>query len=162
SIGSDGVLPLDLMVEEQPGRRFGAGASYSSVDGIGLEAFHLWRNLFGRAERLRLDAKVAGINWPVDSAQFDYAFGATFTKPGFLNPDNDLVAAIAAERTVLPAYTETSATASAGLTQYLTDDITLDGSLYYERSQFEDDFGTRDFSIAGLTAGAVWDARDNA
>ncbi|MGN6488959.1 MAG: autotransporter assembly complex protein TamA [Devosia sp.] len=161
-IGSDGVLPFNVVVEEQAQRRFGVGASYSSVDGIGLEAYHLWRNLFGRAERLRLDAKVAGINFPVDSAEFDYAFGGTFTKPGFLNPDNDLVAAIAAERTVLPAYTETSATASVGLTQYLTDDVTLDGSLYYERSQFDDDFGTRDFSIAGLTAGAVWDGRDDA
>jgi translocation and assembly module TamA len=161
-IGSDGVLPFDLVVEEQAQRRFGVGASYSSIDGVGLEAFHLWRNLFGRAERLRLDAKVAGINFPVDTAEFDYAFGGTFTKPGFLNPDNDLVAAIAAERTVLPAYTETSATASLGLTQYLTDEMTLDGRLYYERSQFDDDFGTRDFSIAGLTAGVVWDARDNA
>ena len=162
SIGSDGVLPFNVLVEEQAGRRFGAGASYSSVDGIGLEAFHLWRNLFGRAERLRLDAKVAGINWPIDSAQFDYAFGATFTKPGFLNPDNDLVAAVSAERTVLPAYTETSATGRVGMTQYLFDDVTLDGAAYYERSIFDDDFGTRDFSIAGFTAGAVWDARDNA
>lgn len=162
SIGSDGVLPFNVAVEEQAQRRFGVGASYSSVDGVGLEAFHLWRNLFGRAERLRLDAKVAGINFPVDSAEFDYAFGGTFTKPGFLNPDNDLIAAIAAERSVLPAYTETSATVSAGLTQYLTDEVTLDGRIYYERSQFDDDFGTRDFSIAGLTAGAVWDARDNA
>ena len=162
SVGSDGVLPFNVIVEEQAGRRFGAGASYSSVDGIGLEAFHLWRNLFGRAERLRLDAKVAGINWPVDSAEFDYAFGATFTKPGFLNPDNDLVAAVSAERTVLPAYTETSATGRVGLTQYLFDDVTLDGAAYYERSIFDDDFGTRDFSLAGLTAGAVWDARDDA
>src|SRR5690606_35772451 len=87
-IGNDGVLPFNVVVEEQAERRFGAGASYSSVDGIGLEAFHLWRNLFGRAERLRLDAKLAGINWPLDSAEFDYAFGGTFTKPGFLNPDN--------------------------------------------------------------------------
>jgi len=162
AVDSDGILPLAVTVEEQAQRRFGAGATYSSIDGVGLEAFHLWRNLFGHAERLRLDAKLAGINVPLDTAEFDYAFGGTFTMPGFLNPDNDFVAAIAAERTVLPAYTETSATASLGLTQYLTDDITLDGSLYYERSQFDDDFGTRNFSIAGLTAGAVWDGRDKA
>jgi translocation and assembly module TamA len=161
-IGSDGVLPFDVIVEEQAQRRFGVGATYSSVDGIGIEGFHLWRNLFGRAERLRLDAKVAGINWPVNSAEFDYAFGATFTKPGFLNPDNDLVAAISAERTVLPIYTETSATARAGLTQYLFDDVTLDGAAYYERSIFEDSFGTRDFSLAGVATSAVWDARDDA
>lgn len=161
SVGNDGVLPFNVIVEEMAQRRFGVGASYSSVDGIGLEGFHLWRNLFGRAERLRLDAKIASINFPISSAEFDYAFGATFTKPGFLNPDNDLVASISAERTVLPAYTETSATAKVGLTQYLTDDITIDGAAFYERSLFEDDFGSRDFSVAGLQAGAVWDGRDN-
>lgn len=160
TVGGDGILPLAVMVEEQAQRRFGAGANYSSIDGVGLEAFHLWRNLFGHAERLRLDAKLAGINYPLDTAEFDYAFGGTFTMPGFLNPDNDFVVATSAERTVLPAYTETSARASLGLTQYLTDDITLDGSLYYKRAQFEDDLGTRDFSIAGLTTGAVWDGRD--
>ncbi|WP_291392515.1 autotransporter assembly complex family protein [Devosia sp.] len=162
AIGSDGVLPFDVVVEEQPERRFGIGATYSTIDGLGLEGFHLWRNLFGRAERLRLDAKVAGINWPVNSSEFDYAFGGTFTKPGFLNPDNDLVAAIAAERTVLPAYTETSASARVGMTQYLNDQLTLDGSLYYERSLFEDDYGERNFSLAGLTGGLIWDARDDA
>ncbi|WP_423066511.1 autotransporter assembly complex protein TamA [Devosia sp. CN2-171] len=160
AIESDGVLPFNVVVEEQADRRFGVGATYSTIDGLGLEGFHLWRNLFGRAERLRLDAKVAGINWPVNTAEFDYAFGGTFTKPGFLNPDNDLVAAIAAERSVLPAYTETSASAKVGMTQYL-DEITLDGSLYYERSLFEDDYGERNFSLAGLNGGLIWDARDS-
>lgn len=162
SIGADGVLPFDVVVEEQAQRRFGLGATYSTVDGLGLETFHLWRNLFGRAERLRLDAKIAGINWPVSTAEFDYAFGGTFTKPGFLNPDNDLVAAVAAERTVLPNYTETSASARLGITQYLFDQLTLDGSAYYERSLFDDDFGTRNFSLAGFNGGLVWDTRDDA
>lgn len=160
-IGSDGVLPFNVIVEEQAERRFGIGATYSTIDGLGLEGFHLWRNLFGRAERLRLDAKVAGINWPIATEEFDYAFGGTFTKPGFLNPDNDLVAAISAERSVLPAYTETSASARVGLTQYLFDQLTLDGSAFYERSLFEDDFGTRNFSLAGLSGGLIWDARDD-
>lgn len=160
-IGDDGVLPFNVIVEEQAQRRFGVGATYSTVDGLGLEGFHLWRNLFGRAERLRLDAKVAGINWPVSTGEFDYAFGGTFTKPGFLNPDNDLVASISAERNVLPAYTETSASARVGLTQYLFDQLTLDGSAFYQRSLFEDDFGTRNFSLAGLSGGLIWDARDN-
>lgn len=161
AIGNDGVLPFNVIVEEQAERRFGVGATYSTIDGLGLEGFHLWRNLFGRAERLRLDAKVAGINWPISTEEFDYAFGGTFTKPGFLNPDNDLVASISAERSVLPAYTETSASARVGLTQYLFDQLTLDGAAFYERSLFEDDFGTRNFSLAGLSGGLIWDARDN-
>ncbi|WP_368773831.1 hypothetical protein, partial [Streptomyces xinghaiensis] len=67
SIGLDGLLPYDLIVQELPGARFGVGATYSTIDGLGVEAFHLWRNLFGQAERLRLDARIAGIGFPVET-----------------------------------------------------------------------------------------------
>lgn len=160
-VGSDGLLPYTLIVDELPGRRFGVGASYSTLDGLGLEAYHLWRNLFGQAERLRLDARVASIAYPVNTSQFDYLFGGTFTKPGFLTPDTDLVVAASAERTLYPTYTETSATGSAGLTHFLSDEITLRGSLGYERARFDDAFGTRDFSTVFLRGGVTYDGRDS-
>jgi translocation and assembly module TamA len=161
AIGADGLLPYQLIVEELPGRRFGAGATYSTVDGLGLEGFHLWRNLFGQAERLRLDARVASIAFPIDTAKFDYFFGGTFTKPGFLTPDTDLVASISAERSIYPTYSKTAAVGRLGLTHYLTDEITLEGGATYERAQIEDAFGTRDFSTVGVYAGAVYDGRDS-
>lgn len=161
NVGADGLLPYNLIVDELPGRRFGVGASFSTVDGLALEGFHLWRNLFGQAERLRLDARVASIAFPIDTAQFDYYFGGTFTKPGFLTPDTDLVAAISAERTLYPTYTETSAEARLGLTHYFSDEITVNGGVSYERARFDDSFGTRDFSTIGLYAGAIYDGRDS-
>lgn len=161
SIGSDGLLPYNLIVQELPGARFGAGANYSSIDGLGVEAFHLWRNLFGQAERLRLDARVASIAYPVDTAQFDYFFGGTFTKPGVLTPDTDLVAVLSGERTVYPTYTETAADSRIGLTHFYTDEITFEGGVSLERSRFDDAFGTRDFTTAGIYAGATLDFRDD-
>ena len=161
SIGSDGVLPYNLIVQELPGARFGVGANYSSIDGLGVEAFHLWRNLFGQAERLRLDARVASIAYPVDTAQFDYFFGGTFTKPGMFTPDTDLVAVLSAERTVYPTYTETSAEGRLGLTHFYTDEITFEGGTSLERSRFDDAFGTRDFTTAGIYAGATLDFRND-
>ena len=161
-IGADGLLPYNLIVQELPGRRFGLGATYSTIDGLGIEGFHLWRNLFGHAERLRLDAKIASIAFPIDTAQFDYQFGGTFTKPGIFTPDTDLVAAISAERTLYPTYTETSATARLGLNHTLTDQISFEGGVEYERSRFDDVFGTRDFSLAGLYGGITFDSRDDA
>ena len=161
SIGDDGLLPYNLIVQELPGARFGAGANYSSIDGLGLEAFHLWRNLFGQAERLRLDARVASIAYPVDTAQFDYFFGGTFTKPGVFTPDTDLVAVLSAERTNYPTYAETSALGKLGLTHFYTNEITFEGGASIERSRFDDAFGTRDFTTAGLYAGATLDFRDD-
>ncbi|NMA97076.1 MAG: outer membrane protein assembly factor [Phyllobacteriaceae bacterium] len=161
SIGSDGLLPYELLVEELPGRRFGAGATYSSIDGFGVEGYHLWRNLFGQAERLRLDARVASIAFPVDTAQFDYLIGGTFTKPGFYHPDVDLVATISAERTIYPTFTETSALARVGATWFFSDEITFEGGASFERARFDDDFGTRDFATAGLYAGVIYDGRNS-
>ena len=161
SVGADGLLPYEVIVQELPGRRFGVGASFSTVDGLGLEAYHLWRNLFGQAERLRLDARVASIAWPLDTAQFDYFFGGTFTKPGIFTPDTDLIAAISAERTVYPTFTETSAAGRIGLTHIFSDQITFEGGAQFERNRFDDAFGTRDFSTLGLYAGAVLDFRDD-
>jgi translocation and assembly module TamA len=161
SIGLDGLLPYDLIVQELPGARFGVGATYSTIDGLGVEAFHLWRNLFGQAERLRLDARIAGIGFPVETEEFDHFFGGTFTKPGIFTPDTDLVATISAERTVYPTYTEVSALGRIGLTHLFSDQITLEGGAQFERSEFEDVFGTRDFALAGLYGAATLDFRDD-
>jgi len=161
AVGGDGLLPYDLIVQELPGRRFGVGATYSTVDGLGVEGYHLWRNLFGQAERLRLDAKVAGIGFPVETEEFDYFFGATFTKPGIFNPDTDFIASISAERTVYPNYTEISVGGRAGISYILSDQITLEGGATFERNRFEDDFGTRDFSTVGLYGNAIYDGRDD-
>jgi len=161
SIGADGLLPFGLIVQELPGARFGVGATYSSIDGLGIEGYHLWRNLFGQAERLRLDARVASIAYPIDTEQFDYFFGGTFTKPGLFTPDTDLVAAVSAERTIYPTYTETSASGRLGLTHILSDEITIEGGATLERARFDDSFGTRDFTTAGLYGGATLDFRDD-
>jgi translocation and assembly module TamA len=161
SIGADGQLPYTIIVEERPLHRVGIGATYSTIDGLGVEGFWMHRNLFGQAERLRLDAKVASIGYPIDTAEFDYAFGGTFTKPGLFTPDTDLVALVSAERTVLPIYTESSASARLGLTHLLSDEITLEGAVGYKLARFDDDFGTRTFSTVGVFAGATFDNRDN-
>lgn len=160
-VGSDGLLPYDLVVEELPGRRFGVGATWSTVDGLGLEGYHLWRNLFGQAERLRLDARVASIAWPVDTAQFDYYMGGTFTKPGFYHPDVDLVASISAERTIYPTYTETSAAGRVGLSWFYSDELTFEGGTGFKRARFDDSFGTREFATASLYGGVTYDGRDS-
>lgn len=163
AINEDSTLPFTVMVQEQALRRFGVGATFSTLDGLGVEGFWLHRNLFGEAERLRLDAKVAGIGWPVDTAEFDYALGGVFTKPGILTPDTDLVAAISAQRTVLPLYTETSASGKIGLSHLFTDQISAEGGLQFKHALFERDqtFGNRNFTTVGLYGAGTFDNRDS-
>ena len=103
---------MSVIVQERLPRRFGIGGSYSSLDGAGVEAYWVHRNLFGKAERLRFDAKVAGIGSDVgDGGTFDpddltYRVGVTFTKPGIYTPDTDFIASLFGDREVLDPYTE--------------------------------------------------------
>jgi translocation and assembly module TamA len=60
ALDRDGKLPFSLTVQETKLHRVGIGATVSTVDGAGFEGYWLHRNLFGRAERLRFDGRVAG------------------------------------------------------------------------------------------------------
>jgi translocation and assembly module TamA len=161
-IGPGGILPFDVTVQELPGHRFGAGANFSTIDGVGLNGYWLARNLFGQAERLRFDAKIANIGFPIDTAALDYGFGGTFTKPGVFNPDTDLVASLTALRDNLPAYTETSIGGRVGLNYAYSDQLTFKTAITADRSAFRDDLGDRNFATAGLFGEATLDTRDSA
>ncbi len=162
-VGSDGVLPYTVIVQEQALRRFGFGATISTIDGLGVEGYWLHRNLFGQAERLRIDAKVGGINETLDFSRYDYYFSSSFTKPGIWTPDTDFVATVTADRVVLPLYTENSVRARAGIQQLFGDTITGEAGIQAQYSYFEDDptFGNREFIIAGLYGEAIFDNRDS-
>lgn len=174
AIAANGELPMAVILQERPLRRFGIGASYSTLDGAGVEAFWLHRNLFGHAEQLRFDAKVAGIGADVinrtgdepsrsrfDPTAFTYRVGATFKRPGVFTPDTDFVTSLFGDREVLDAYTRTAVTAQIGFTRIFTPE--LSGSVFLSGgpSRFDDDFGTRNFVTAGLPTTLVWDTRDN-
>ena len=161
-IDENGLLPITYIVQERPARRIGVGGSYSTVDGLGLETFWLHRNLFGRAERLRVEAKVAGIGPTLKPDEFTYRVGATFVKPGVWTPDTDFSAFVFGDREVLEAYTRTAVTATAGFSHMFSEE--LSGRIFAigEHARFEDDeFGRRDFTTASLSGTLTYDTRDN-
>jgi translocation and assembly module TamA len=162
AIDENGRLPLTVVVQERKPRRFGIGGSYSTLDGLGLEAFWLHRNLFGRAERLRFDAKVAGIGETFEPDELTYRVGATFIKPGVYTPDTDFETSIFGDREVLDPYTRTAVTGQLGLNHMFSDVLSARIFLKGGYAQFEDDtFGTRDFADVGFLGGITFDSRDN-
>ncbi|MCX2695467.1 autotransporter assembly complex protein TamA [Ochrobactrum chromiisoli] len=165
-IGPDGSLPMTLNVQERKPRRFGFGAEFSTLDGFGVTGYWMHRNLFGRGERLRFDAKVSGVGGSQDNSfdpsNYTYTLGTSFAKPGVYTPDTDFVAALDAKREVLDAYTETSINAKTGFTQIFSDE--LSGALYAKAShgRFDDDyFGKREFTTGGLEGNLLYDGRNN-
>ena len=158
-IAPDGSLPMTVNVEDRRPRTIGFGATLSTIDGLGLEAYWQHRNLFGRAERLRFAANIENLGVTSNPDEFNYSLGATFTRPGTFDPDTDFVASLVALQNDFDTYRERSITARAGFQRQF--DEYLSGSLFAaaSRARYEDDFGTRDFTTLGLQGRAEYDRR---
>ena len=162
-VGPNGAMPIGIIVQERPLRRFGVGITASTLDGIGAETFWLHRNLFGRAESLRLEAQVGGLGTGIGSTDggIDYGLGATFRRPGLFTPDTDLVLNAYARREVNETFTETSYGGSAIIENYLTDRTTLRYGVLFRQGRFDDAFGERTFTQLNGLVDVTYDGRDN-
>ncbi|MFT3975334.1 MAG: autotransporter assembly complex family protein [Amaricoccus sp.] len=157
----DGSLPMTISVEDRAPRTIGFGGTYSTIDGLGVSAYWMHRNLMGRGERLRFDASVDGLGASLDPQDYDYNLGVTFTKPGVLTPDTDFVTSLVGSKVNYDTYSERSVTAKAGLQQSLGRFITGSVFVLASRSRFDDDFGIRHFTKFGLDGTFQYDRRDN-
>jgi translocation and assembly module TamA len=160
SISPDGSLPLTLAVIERPLHVFGVGGSYSSTDGAGVEGYWEHRNLFGRAERLRLDGQVSGIN-SADPGDFTYLAGVTFIKPGVLTPVTDLTAAVTASREVYDPYIQNTFRGRVGLAHEFTERLVGTVAVNGEFDHVDDGFGERDLVVASLPSSLAYDGSDS-
>ena len=160
-INSDGALPFMLTVQERKLRRIGLGATVSTADGAGVEGYWLHRNLWGRAERLRFDGRVAGLGTTTEFQDLDYFLGAELTLPGRFTPDTDITIGGYFEHKGLDLYSTNLGSVSVAATHFYSDEVTfaLGGHVTY--GQYDDVFGRRNFGVVGLEASVEYDTRDN-
>jgi translocation and assembly module TamA len=156
-----GALPFTLTVQERKLRRIGVGGTFSTVDGAGAEAFWLHRNLFGRAERIRFDARVSGIGTSTDFKRYDYYFGSALTLPGRFTPDTDITIKAFGEREVLDLYAKTRVAGSVMAEHFYDEYITFRGGVFASYGEYDDVFGVRRFGVAGGELGATYDTRNS-
>ncbi len=160
-VAADGTIPVALTVQDRKPRRFGFGATVSSIDGAGVEGFWLHRNILSRSERLRFDGAVSGIGRSLDPTDYDYELGTTFIKPGALSPDTDFRLNVTLEREKLDNYDALSFSLSAGYSSVISDTITASGDFVVERSRIDDSLGRRNFLLYGLEGQLTYERRDN-
>ena len=157
----DGSLPMTIRVQDRPPRTIGFGGTYSTIDGLGVSAYWMHRNLMGRGERLRFDASIDGLGASLNPDDYDYNLGVTFTKPGVWTPDTDFITSLVGSKVNYDTYKERSITARAGLQQTFGRFITGDIFVVASRSRFDDDFGIRHFTTFGLDGSFQYDRRDD-
>jgi translocation and assembly module TamA len=158
----DGSMPVDILVEDRLRRAYGIGGTISTLDGLGIEAYWLHRNLFGRAERLRVDASIQGIGTSEFPDELTYRLGGTITRPGVITPNTSAFASLLALQNDFDTYRERSITGRIGFNQRIGQKWSGDLFLEVARSRFtEDVFGVRDFLTFGPVVRAQYERRDS-
>ncbi|RWO72459.1 MAG: outer membrane protein assembly factor, partial [Mesorhizobium sp.] len=84
-LDADGNIPIGVEVSERKPRYFGLGGTFSNTEGLGLEGYWGHRNLFGRAEKLRIEGEISGIG-SNELTELNYNAGIMFEKPGVVGP----------------------------------------------------------------------------
>lgn len=164
-IGPGGVMNIDATLVESEPRRFGFGAELSTHDGAALNAHWLHRNLFGGAERLRIDGAISGIGSEGISTDeiegVDATLGLRFTRPATFTPDTTAYAELSAEYLDDPAFSLLTIGVEAGVEQRFTSNITGSFGLGFEFHDIEDQFGERELLLVSVPLSATWDRRED-
>ena len=158
-IAPDMTLPITVQVTEAPLRRLGFGAELGSLEGLTLSAFWLHRNLFGGAERLRLDAEVSGIGG--NSGGTDYLLSARIERPATFNEDTDFYALARLEQLDEVNFFSRQADLEAGIKRYASEERTYTLGVGLRTAQTRDAFGENRYTLLTLPLGANFDYRDN-
>ena len=162
SLSGDGSVPVEVTVSERKHRYLGVGATYSSTDGGGLEAYWGHRNLFGRAEKLRIEGSVSSLGTTGQAKDMTWRGAALFEKPGVLGPASKFVSRLEVEQENPDAYRRFSVEAAAGITYELTPQQTVSAGVNVEYARLTDSFNVDLETITvALPLEYVRDTRDS-
>ena len=155
---SDGTLDFTAQVDEQPPRRITFGAELESRSGMTLSASWLHRNLFGNAERFRIDGQLRNIGGEQD---IDGRVAVRLDNPARLGPDNNLFYTGSIERLEREHYTIRRSSLGIGIRRQNTEDLFIEAGLELSKSLTNDTFGDRQFALFSVPMRAQLDRRDS-
>jgi translocation and assembly module TamA len=164
-LGPGDTMNIVANVTESPLRRFGFGAEISTDEGARVSAFWLHRNLFGGAERLRIEGEISGIGQEgIDTEEIegiDAGLQLRYSRPATFTPDT--LAYFEATLVGLdePAFRLAAIELEAGVERWFSP--SLEGALGVgiRAVRFEDDLGTRETTVLSLPGELTWDNRDD-
>ncbi|WP_180966951.1 autotransporter assembly complex protein TamA [Cohaesibacter celericrescens] len=160
TVDADGTVPVIIDVKERKHRTLGAGVTMGNLDGIGLEAFWTHRNLFGRAESLRVEASVSRIGQDPFS-DLDYHGAVLFSKPGIFGPAGTFEAELAADFTNPDAYQKRAISGEIGVRYDFSDQVSGRVGLKTEFARITDSTGTEHSLLTSIPLELSYDTRDN-
>nr|WP_313060518.1 autotransporter assembly complex family protein [Agrobacterium cavarae] len=161
TLAPNGTLPLTFEVSEGKFRYFGVGAQYSTTEGAGLQGYWGHRNLFGKAESLRIEGAVTRLGEASTVQDMDYSAGITFVKPGIFTPETTFTASLKAKTEHPDSYDAQTVTAYAGFAYDFNDYDTASAGLEVEWENTEDAFGENQYLTTSVPLEFVRDKRND-
>lgn len=156
--GPGDQLGITARVADDKPRRFGFGGEISTTEGLSLSAFWLHRNLFGGAERLRVEAEISGIGG--DTGGTDFLIGTRYQRPSTFNEDTDLYILGEIEQEDEVNYFSRQATIGAGIERFASDERSYRLGVALRHAKTRDAFGEANYTLFMLPAGSTFDYRD--
>jgi translocation and assembly module TamA len=174
-LDANGNLPIFVEVTDRAPNLGGFSAGYSTLDGPTGRVYYENRNLFGGAERLRLEGSaflaprnngtrirdIGDFMWSDIGARFN----VSFLKPALNGTRWDFLFDGIAERDRtgggrFGGYTDRLAGATAALRYRFDEQLTVQAGIKYERGQTSDPISNVDYQLVGVPFTARFDNTD--
>ncbi|WP_394698976.1 autotransporter assembly complex family protein [uncultured Cohaesibacter sp.] len=156
----DGTVPMTIDVKERKPRTIGVGVTMGNLDGIGLEGFWTHRNLFGKAEKLRVEASVSRIGQDTFD-KIDYHGAVIFSKPGVFGPTTTFESELSVDFTNPDAYEKRSVSGEVALRKEFNEQLSGRAGLKVEYARLSDNSGTENTLLTSIPLEMAYDTRDN-
>lgn len=162
ALDGSGRLPVTFLVSERPRRALGVTGAYETRNGPTATVFWEHRNLFGAAERLRLEGSVGRTSQSSSGNSFNARVGANLRSPWIFGRNMTLVIDTAAIRERLLAYDRDAITGAVSIETKPDPRLTLAGGVIGEFGRTKE-YGAskRDYQLVGLLGTAFWDDTDS-
>lgn len=176
ALDAAGNLPLSLGVTERPKRLFGFSTRYSTIDGPAVKTYWEHRNLFGGAERLRLEGstflapridgtKIQEIG-DFERSDIGGRLSFSFLKPALYGSRYDWLLDGTAVRERIGTsryggYTARYANVTTAIQRRFSDTFSVSAGIEVERGQTSDQLGQVDYTLVGIPLSVKYDSTDS-
>ncbi|HZF74330.1 MAG TPA: autotransporter assembly complex family protein [Acetobacteraceae bacterium] len=156
-----GRLPVSFEVSDRPRRAVGFTLAYETNYGPTGRVYWEHRNIFGNAERLRVEAEVSRLGAGGGAEDAGYRLGATLRRPGLINGRSTGIIEAYAVRERLEAYDRDAIVLSTLIEYPWTDRIALRFGPTFETGQIGRRGDLQPFTLLGLLFGIRYDSTDS-
>jgi translocation and assembly module TamA len=162
ALDPQGNIPINVAVSERKQRFYGFGATLSNTEGLGLEGYWGHRNLFGNAEKLRIEGAIGQIGDPDGLSKLNYNARIMFEKPGVIGPASKFFTGLETVYEHPDAYDRSAVKGNVGVAYEISKKQSLSAEFVADFSRITDAFvDDRDYLILSTPLQYIFDNRDD-